>query len=1039
MSKLYRSLLWTGFAALVAACGDDVTVLQPPPPTEPPPVVPGIRSVSVAPDNATIQVGGTIPFTAAVTTDPGAATPTIVWSSSAVGVATINASTGVATGVGVGTTGIKATATSGTSTGGHTVTLNVVAAPACSISGVSVTPLTASLVVGQTTQAAATVSGSAACVAAQLNVSWVSLSPAIASVNAATGLITGLADGNAVIRATSTQDLNKSATLAVTVTTPDPATISIQSITTGVLNVPVVLTAVMGQIELSLNIDRGDKTLDRVEAVIGGQVVASQTFTTQPSAPAAAPANAPVVVVLSVNTAQVRKLANGLFVPVIFNGQSAIAANLFVVGTSTPIASNAVPVVMSNLDAMVAGPLTTNPASSTPSFPVGATTFFKGAVNWQSENYIAFGRTTLTVAALTGFSQTSALCGAGAGVLSSTNPTAGISISGAWTCAGVEGGVTITGFATAGTFGAGLGLDGSTSTPAAVHSVVGTGFTLGGETRWNLIAGPTPAPASVAIDNKGPTVCVHGSLTGTCTAGEVVAFNDLFDQFWINGSYTFGSDIESSDGGTGVASEQAYFRAVGDLTCSTTTPISSGAALTETLTSDGTPEGHRICATATDNIGNVSVLAGPSNFFGVDKVAASVRLAGSTAATPSIAPSTASTVSATANTTIYGDATPTGVMPATDVWGLEAIDTRAGFNQNAVAGFPAVQTLSRLAPLGATSCAAFTNPLSTVLSDNWVRTPVLVFLDCALGLGYYNYSGHVVDRAGNASAAIVRNFARDHVAAPSLASIGASTPLFTAGATANFFVFGSDDLEIIEGDLAISYPNLGLIAASIEGITYPLANIGGAARWDGLLNNIVTAQTIGVASLLGRVDFTCTAAAAPYASCAGADAVATTAANFNTVNTTNDGQNPDSARAAAFDVSSNVSGSVATGLLTAQTTDVAQQWVGADLITWKIISTAATTVVVEHKASTSITAPFFDSVFLVRDNDPIAGLPSTGTELRVCGTFPAPVLTDNGVNRFWTYTITKPIIGQQCFGPATGNWYAVGIKSAAALVTQAVP
>jgi hypothetical protein len=47
------------------------------------------------------------------------------------------------------------------------------------------------------------------------------------------------------------------------------------------------------------------------------------------------------------------------------------------------------------------------------------------------------------------------------------------------------------------------------------------------------------------------------------------------------------------------------------------------------------------------------------------------------------------------------------------------------------------------------------------------------------------------------------------------------------------------------------------------------------------------------------------------------------------------------------------------------------------------------------------------------------------------------VLTDNGLNRFWTYTITKPAAGAQCF--AGGNWYAVGLKGAAALVTQGQP
>ncbi len=135
MSKLYRSLLWSGIVTFgIAACGDDVTVTQPPPP---PTVVPGIRSVTVAPDGVSIQVGATVQMTAAVTTDPGAAAPTIAWSSSDATKATVGATTGLVTGVAVGAVGIRATATSGTSTGSGVATVNVVTS--------QVTPATVSI------------------------------------------------------------------------------------------------------------------------------------------------------------------------------------------------------------------------------------------------------------------------------------------------------------------------------------------------------------------------------------------------------------------------------------------------------------------------------------------------------------------------------------------------------------------------------------------------------------------------------------------------------------------------------------------------------------------------------------------------------------------------------------------------------------------------------------------------------------------------------------------------------------------------------
>ena len=67
MSKLYRSLLWSGLVvAGVAACGDDVTV-QPPPP----PPAATVHSVSVAPTGVTVGTGTTLQMVATVNADAG--------------------------------------------------------------------------------------------------------------------------------------------------------------------------------------------------------------------------------------------------------------------------------------------------------------------------------------------------------------------------------------------------------------------------------------------------------------------------------------------------------------------------------------------------------------------------------------------------------------------------------------------------------------------------------------------------------------------------------------------------------------------------------------------------------------------------------------------------------------------------------------------------------------------------------------------------------------------------------------------------------
>lgn len=137
MSKLNR-ILWTGLVLGIAACGDDVTVVQPPEPT------PGIRSVTVAPDGITLAINATAQMTAAVVTDPGATgTPTIAWSTSSATVATVSA-TGLVTGKAAGSVGITATATLGTSTASGVATVNVTAqtvTPATvSINSITTTP-----------------------------------------------------------------------------------------------------------------------------------------------------------------------------------------------------------------------------------------------------------------------------------------------------------------------------------------------------------------------------------------------------------------------------------------------------------------------------------------------------------------------------------------------------------------------------------------------------------------------------------------------------------------------------------------------------------------------------------------------------------------------------------------------------------------------------------------------------------------------------------------------------------------------------------
>jgi hypothetical protein len=1050
MSKLNR-ILWSGLVLVGAACGDDVTVTPPP---EPPP--PGIRSVTVAPDGGSVQVGGTLPMTAAVTLDPGATgAATIAWSSSDPAKATVSAA-GVVTGVAVGSVGIRATATLGTSTGQGVATVNVVGAVECVINGVTVSPANASIVVGQTLALAPSVNGTN-CVAADLGVTYTSGDPAIATVSAS-GIVTGVAGGTTTIVIKSAKDATKQAAMAVEVVVPTPATLSIQSVTQGGLAAPINLQNVGGQIEVTMNVDAGEKTLDRVDVLIGGQVVASQTFTTSPSVEAAPAATAPVPVVQSVNTRQVAQVGN-LFIPVIFNGQSFITANLYVVGSSTPIASNAVPVLMNNSDGAIAPDALTDEATAAPEpFVDGASnTWFKGNL-FTTINYIAFSNRTPAAATSTldnCVDQTSTVVG---------DPLAGITVTNTWGCAGFEGTGTITGVG--GTvWGAGVtGPDGSAlrgpeigmpGPPVVVlpgYSTVGAKFTLPGNLdRWNLIT-PTPnaLPGPFFVDNAAPVPVVED---GVLTPGLFVAFNDLFDQQWVNAGYAFAADISATDGGTGVALLEAHdyndgvFAPVTD-GC-TAAIVTTGDDYAETVTSDGTPDGERICAYAEDNLANAAS-TGPSNYFGVDKTMPSVRIAGSTAAIPAIGPATVPAVSPTPNTTIFSIAAP---FVATDAWGVEGIDDRSGFDQaNLVPGFPASENITIFNPAnnpaatfnaGTLFTCGLTSPMPLILSDFWVRVahlPGSALLDCGLGAPMYvDVALEVIDRAGNPSGAITQNYAIDQYAAPVLASVGPAAIFYTAGQPANFFLFGSDDLEIVEADLILTYG--GIVTAGDPGlltITKSLNAIAGAARWDATLTNILAGAAAIDPFFIGRIDRTCTGAGAPYASCAAADG-ATLAAEYNNVDTDvdalfeDDDKNPTMVGAQAYDVASQVSGVVNAGLLTAQTNDVAEQWSSdvsaAQLVSWAVVTPTGATVQAVWVTTSSTVPPYLDSAHLAR-------IDVGGTTLVTCGAFPAPLRQDNGLQRIFTYTFTTPTTGPCAVG---GLWYAVGVKGGAALVSQGQP
>ena len=182
-----------------------------------------VATVTVAPATQTVIVGSATPAFTATTKDAGGHVLTgraVAWSSSDDNIATIDPSTGIATGVAAGT--VTITATSEGKTGTATLTVNPVP-----VATVTVAPSTQSVDVGATTPAfTATLKDADGNVLTGRTVTWSSSDDATATVDA-NGVATGVAPGTVTITAksegksgTATLTVNPIAVGSVTVAPP---------------------------------------------------------------------------------------------------------------------------------------------------------------------------------------------------------------------------------------------------------------------------------------------------------------------------------------------------------------------------------------------------------------------------------------------------------------------------------------------------------------------------------------------------------------------------------------------------------------------------------------------------------------------------------------------------------------------------------------------------------------------------------------------------------------------------------------------------
>lgn len=175
-----------------------------------------VSTVVVAPATASIVVGGTQQFTDTLKDASGAVLSgrVVAWTSSDTTIATVDATTGLATGVAAGA--VTITATSEGKSG--KATLTVTPPP---VATVSVTPPTATIAAGATQQFAVALLDAKGDTLVGRTVTW-SVDPSALATIDATGLATGVAAGTVTITATSE---GKTGTATLTVTPPPVATV----------------------------------------------------------------------------------------------------------------------------------------------------------------------------------------------------------------------------------------------------------------------------------------------------------------------------------------------------------------------------------------------------------------------------------------------------------------------------------------------------------------------------------------------------------------------------------------------------------------------------------------------------------------------------------------------------------------------------------------------------------------------------------------------------------------------------------------------
>jgi len=753
-----------------------------------------------------------------VTADPGAAAPTIAWSSSDAAKASVGATSGIVTGVAPGAVAIKATATSGTSTGSGQASVTIVAVSA-KVTGITVTPATVDVTPGQEVQASANVSCTNCNNTTDKAVTWSSLTPAIATVDVA-GKIKGVAVGSAVVKATSNLDAGFSAAIAVTVVPAAAlATVSIQSITQFATNLPVDLANVFEQIEVTLNLDRGGEKVTAVELLVDGQSIGVEQIFATPaaSAEAVSPELAVETVVMSWNTAKFNAATGAVQT---HNGEHTLSARVKTTTNTTGTASPSVKLTLDNSSMWATTIVVTNGSSANSAAGLQWLTGDLG-VSAVPVIYEA-GTQTINSATFSG-------CGVQARTLTASPYTA------SWPKAEL------------------IGDDGSAG-------IENANCNLSAASVVNNNPGPSGFSNSLRFDNKGPgaprfmrnpNIRQNGWINAS--VGLVGLNTSATDNDWlVNGT---------ADGGVGGYARYQRIAASPDGSVDGALAATASASPSLPLPS-ATNMSYCAIASARDLLGNESALpdagdactapavassdlgsaATPHQLFGVDIAAPTVKFSGGLAANAQI---NGGTVAGEFQVSV----TDTGTVGNSGM-----------LSGSAVRGTVQIRNVTLTPPSGG-SCfiGAFASGLCNVVSVNLAPPfPLVPTTTVAANttVGYYTYTAFAQDAAGNQSAPLTKVVAFDPAAnVPALTSALYNTPLsggavvFNANASDNFDLWKATYTLTFGGGLAGPVRLPDVILNTFNAATLQYSNVAAGITLPNFVRQVEAVTSIPTVAL----------------------------------------------------------------------------------------------------------------------------------------------------------------------------------------------